>query len=372
MKNKLIIILFCAFLLAGAVWETLLPDKYYSEREKRLLTQVSDVLDTQITSGKMASKAEKYLTDQFPQRDVLVALHTLSERLLGKQESNHVFWGRDHYLIECFDSYNEEQYQKNIDTVKQFTETMQRENIPVRVMLIPTAVEILSGKLPAFATHASQRDMFSRAEAAGLPVVDTISALEKHKEEYIYYRTDHHYTSLGAYYCYAAWKQAKGEEASSLTGQENGVAGAWKEEVLCDDFFGTTYNKVNAPFAVADTITAYYRKENHEVSYNNGNYETDSIYERKYLEGKDQYAVFLNSNQATTVVKGDGEGKLLIIKDSYANCFAQFVVGEYEETHMLDLRFYKNSVSDYIRDNGITEVLFLYSIPDFAEMNLNL
>ncbi len=125
--------------------------------------------------------------------------------------------------------------------------------------------------------------------------------------------------------------------------------------------------KVNDPFADYDTITAYYKTLYHAVSYNGGSYVTDSIYERKYLSGKDPYATFLNSNQSVTVVSGGGEGKLLILKDSYANCFAQFVIDDYEETHLIDLRFFRESVSDYIAENSITQVLVLYNIPNFVQ-----
>ena len=93
---------------------------------------------------------------------------------------------------------------------------------------------------------------------------------------------------------------------------------------------------------------------------------TITIYERKFLKGSDQYAVFLNSNRATTAVYGGGEGKLLILKDSYANCFAQFCVDDYEETHLIDMRFFRGSVREYIEQNGITEVLVLYNIPNYT------
>lgn len=153
--------------------------------------------------------------------------------------------------------------------------------------------------------------------------------------------------------------QTQGKKAEPLS--------AWKSENLCDNFRGTTYNKVNYPFAPYDTITAYYKTLVHTVNYNSGNYVTDSIYERKYLNGKDQYATFLNSNQSTTVVNGNGNGKLLILKDSYANCFSQFVIDDYAETHLIDLRFFNDSIEDYIQENGITQVLVLYNIPNFAQ-----
>ena len=183
------------------------------------------------------------------------------------------------------------------------------------------------------------------------PIICTIT-------EYVFYKTDHHWTSLGAYYAYAAWMRDKGETSKPLSD--------WTKETLCDDFHGTTYSKVNYPFAPYDEIDAYYTTERHGVDYNGGNYVTDSIYERKFLNGSDQYAVFLNSNQATTAVYGGGEGKLLILKDSYANCFAQFCVDDYEETHLIDMRFFRGSVREYIEQNGITEVLVLYNIPNYT------
>ena len=229
----------------------------------------------------------------------------------------------------------------------------------MQVMLVPTAAQILSDKLPAYAPNLDQKAMLDFAKAQGLNTVNVFDTLSEHKDEYIYYKTDHHFTSLGAYYCYAAWMQTQGKTAQPLS--------AWQNQELCANFRGTTYNKVNDPFAPYDTITAYYKTPTHTVNYNGGSYVTDSIYERKYLSGKDPYAAFLNSNQATTIVSGSGEGKLLILKDSYANCFSQFVIDDYAETHLIDLRFYKDSVTDYIEENSITQVLVLYNIPNFAQ-----
>lgn len=307
----------------------------------------------------MADDIEKYLADQFPARDSWITIKTLSELISGKRDDGGVYFAGGGYLIEKFNGYDAEQYKKNIAALKAFSDNVKKEyGVEVRVVLVPTAVEILSDKLPSFAPHASQAAMLDYAKSAGLDIVDVTEALKKHSDEYIYYKTDHHFTSLGAYYCYAAWKAAKGETADPLS--------AWKSEILCDNFRGTTYAKVNYPFAPYDTITAYYKTLTHRVDYNSGSYVTDSIYERKYLEGKDQYAAFLNSNQSTTVISGSGQGKLLILKDSYANTFSQFVIDEYEETHLIDMRFYTRSISEYIKANGITEVMVMYNIPNFA------
>lgn len=228
----------------------------------------------------------------------------------------------------------------------------------IRIWKSVTASDILSDKLPAFSPNANQSAVIEYAKKQGLNIVDVTEALTEHHQEYIYYKTDHHWTSLGAYYAYAAWMSSKGETPESID--------AWTKCELCDNFRGTTYSKVNYPFAPYDTIDAYYKWEKHNVDYNNGNYVTDSIYEEKYLKGNDQYATFLNSNQATTKISGGGSGNLLIIKDSYANCFAQFVIEDYAETHLIDMRFFNGTVTDYITENQIDEVLVIYNIPNFC------
>ena len=352
--NKITIGVFCALLLAGTVSGIVTPDKTYSASEKRKLTQKPTVSVSSLISGKFGDELESYLADQFPARDAWVTAKTFAELALGKRESGGVYFAKDGYLIDAFTGYRAKQFKANVAALKELADKI---DVPMRVMLVPTATQILSDKLPDFAPNLDQKKLLDYAAAQGLDTVDVFRALSAHCEEYIYYKTDHHFTSLGAYYCYAAWKTAKGESAEPLT--------AWKSENLCSSFRGTSYAKVNYPLAPFDTMTAYYRTD-HSVSYNGGAYVSDSIYERKYLDGSDPYAAYLNSNQAQTVVEGSGEGKLLIIKDSYANTFAQFVVDEYAEVHLIDPRFYRGSVSDYVRENGIDEVLVLYNIPNFA------
>ena len=359
MRNKIITSVFCLLLVVGVLSGFLVPDKYYSESEKRTLTQKNAISITDFPSGKMGTEIETYLADQFPLRDSWIIVKTLAERLSGKTEISDVYFGKDGYLIDAFTGNDQKQFSANINALVKLSDSLKTAGIPMQVMLIPTAAQILSDKLPAYAPNLDQKALLDFAGAQGLDTVNVFDILSEHKNEYIYYKTDHHFTSLGAYYCYAAWMQAQGKTAQPLS--------AWQSQSLCDNFRGTTYNKVNYPFAPYDTITAYYKTLTHTVSYNGSSYVTDSIYERKYLSGKDQYAAFLNSNQSTTVVSGSGEGKLLILKDSYANCFSQFVIDDYAETHLIDLRFYKDSVTDYIEENGITQVLVLYNIPNFAQ-----
>ena len=356
MRNKIITSFFCLLLAVSALAGLIMPDRYYSEREKRTLTQRPKFTAGDFISGKFSDNLESYLTDQVPLRDGWVTMKTYLELVVGKRESGGVYICKDKYLMDKFISYSNKQVSVNAEALANLQKRLAAEGISMNTILVPMAAQVLTDKLPAYAPVADYAAILQVLTDAGVDITDVFSALAAHSGENIYYRTDHHWTSLGAYYAYCAWR---GIEPN---------AGEWTQEVLCDNFRGTTWNKVPLPSVPAEEITAWYKHANRLVSYNNGQYETDSIYERKYLDGHDQYAVFLNSNQAQTVIQGSGQsGKLLLIKDSYGNTFAQFPVEDYAEVHVLDLRFFKGDVAEYAVENGITDALVLYGIQNFVK-----
>ena len=356
MRNKIITSFFCLLLAVSALIGLLMPDRYYSEREKRTLTQKPKFTVANFISGEFSDELEKYLTDQVPLRDGWVTMKTYMELAIGKRESVGVYICKDKYLMDKFTSYSKKQLVANAAALVDLQEKLAAEGISMNTILVPMAAQVLTDKLPAYAPVADYAAILQVLTDAGVDTTDVLSALVAHSSENIYYRTDHHWTSLGAYYAYCAWR-----------GIEPNVD-EWTQEVLCDDFYGTTWNKVPLPTVPAEEITAWYKHINRSVSYNNGQYETDSIYERKYLSGSDQYAVFLNSNQAQTVIEGSGKsGKLLLIKDSYGNTFSQFPVEDYAEVHVLDLRFFKGDVVQYAKENSITDTLVLYGTQSFVK-----
>ena len=356
MRNKIITSFFCLLLAVSALAGLVMPDRYYSEREKRTLTQKPRFTAADFISGKFSDELEDYLTDQIPMRDGWVTMKTYMELAVGKRESGGVYIGKDNYLMDKFTSYSKKQLTTNAKALAELQKKLSAEGISMNTILVPVAAQVLADKLPAYAPVADYDAILQVLVDAGIDTMDVLSALAAHSSENIYYRTDHHWTSLGAYYAYCAWR---GVEPN---------ADEWTQEVLCDNFHGTTWNKVPLPTVPAEEVTAWYKHTNRAVSYNDGQYETDSIYERKYLDGSDQYAVFLNSNQAQTVIEGSGRsGKLLLIKDSYGNTFAQFPVEDYAEVHVIDLRFFKGDVAEYAKENGITDALVLYGTQNFVK-----
>ena len=356
MRNKIITSFFCLLLAASALAGLLVPDRYYSEREKRTLMQKPQFTIVDFVSGKFSDEFEQYLTDQVPLRDGWVTMKTYMELTVGKRESGGVYICKDKYLMDKFTSYIKKQLAANAAALADLQEKLAAEGVSMNTILVPIAAQVLTDKLPAHAPVTDYTAILQVLADAGVDTTDVLSALAAHSSENIYYRTDHHWTSLGAYYAYCAWRDIEPN------------ADEWTQEILCDNFHGTTWNKVPLPSVPAEEITAWYKHEYHNVSYNGGEYETNSIYERKYLSGSDQYAVFLNSNQAQTVIEGSGKsGKFLLIKDSYGNTFSQFPVEDYAEVHVLDLRFFKGDVTEYAKENDITDALVLYGVQNFVK-----
>ena len=356
MRNKIITSFFCLLLAVSALTGLIVPDRYYSEREKRTLTQKPQFTIVDFVSGNFSDELDQYLTDQVPLRDDWVTLKTYMELAVGKRESGGVYIGKDKYLMDKFTSYSKKQLTANAAALAKLQKVLAEEGISMDTILVPVAAQVLTDKLPDYAPVADYAAILQVLTDAGVDTTDVFSALAAHGSENIYYRTDHHWTSLGAYYTYCAWR---GVEPN---------ADEWTQEVLCTNFRGTTWNKVPLPTVPAEEITAWYKHEYHNVSYNGGEYKTNSIYERKYLSGSDQYAVFLNSNQARTIISDSGRsGKLLLIKDSYGNTFSQFPAEDYAEVHVLDLRFFKGDVAEYAKENGITDTLVLYGAQNFVK-----
>ena len=125
------------------------------------------------------------------------------------------------------------------------------------------------------------------------------------------------------------------------------------------------YSKIIDNSLSYDTIWKIKDDSNYNVYYEDDNRETDSLYNDDYLEEKDKYSYFLNGNQSLVLIDNedinDGNN-ILIIKDSYANCFIPFLVNHYDIVHVIDPRYYGENISEYIDKNDINRVLFLYNV----------
>lgn len=377
MKQKLIksmtVVIFAGMIFIVSIMNFIKPDKVFSESENRFLAKRPEFSFETLFNGKYTSAVEEYITDQFIWRDVFVGMKTQTEYLSGRKDTNGVYFCKDGYLIEKHDNtkVENELLNRNIDRLYEFIKTTSNKlgDDRVSVMLVPTASNILKDKLPAYATQFDQDRMIDNIKQGMKQgkFIDLASALAKHSNEYIYYKTDHHWTTHGAYYAYVAWCD------------EMGIDIMKKEEfdikVVTNEFYGTIYSKARLSSTKPDEIYTYVPKQPmaYEVNYNMGSKKTNTLYEKEFLSKRDKYSLFLGGNNPIVQINSLNKNgrKLLLIKDSFAHCFAPFVANNFEQVHMLDLRYINMSVESYMAQNGITDVMVLYNTKNFAtETNL--
>ena len=341
------------------------PVKAFSESENRYLAKKPKFSFESLFDGDYTADYETFITDQFVGRDTWIGIKTAMERAMLKQDINGVYFGKDGYLIEKHDEadIDPEIAERNAERLAQFMQDCVEAFGEGRAhaMIVPTASEILEDKLPPFATGYDQETYIEQIGAL-LPeqcLVDVTQVLKNHSSEYIFYRTDHHWTATGAYYAYQEWAKACG--FLPLSNEDFTV------EVAADDFLGTIYSKVNTKVD-PDEILLYQTGLPYSVIYNMDGKVKDTLYDREKLEIKDKYAVYLGGNNALVQIdtEVDNGRKLLIVKDSYAHCFAPFAVNHFEQTYMVDFRYFNMPVSQFIEQYGITDVLVLYNAPNFA------
>lgn len=365
--SKCIVILFLllVFGFTGATFAA--PERTFSENENRMLAAAPEFSWKALFEGKFTSDYESYITDQFFLRDQWIQLKTLSEMAINKQDINGVYIAKDGYLIERHEAskVDAEMLSKSLERLEEFTkkyaEKLGTEH--VKIMLVPTASEILLDKLPMFATGFDQNGMLDSLyerlpEGTALDVRDVLKA---HADEYIYYKTDHHWTTLGAFYAYQAWAKAMGFEVPDLKDVT--------QTVVSEEFHGTVYSKLNLDLS-KDTMHRFELSNTPskiEVTLDMAS-KMDTMYNEKYLSMKDKYSYYLDGNHGLTEITSNGEGKgtLLIIKDSYAHCFAPFTAGNYEKVYMVDFRYFNMPISLFMEQYGITDVLVLYNAVTFA------
>ena len=357
--------LFCAFIGLFLVANAASPDREFSEMENRNLEQMPTISAKSLLSGEFMKDFETYTTDQFVGRDAWIGLKSSMERALGKKENNNVYFCDEDTLITRFDQPDATKVSENLNYVNNFVENV---DIPVTFSLIPTQACIWADRLPAGAPNASQTDLLEQAKAAvpGATWADLYSSLWEHKDEDIFYRTDHHWTSLGAYYGYTALAEALGYTPVPLD--------AYTETVRSTEFYGTVFSSSGVRWVSPDTITTYVPDTGITVT----SYTYDStgkpvevprsLYDTSFLSVKDKYSTFLGGNQSLGVVKtpNTDKPKLLIIRDSYADSLVPFLTPHFSEIHLVDLRYYKLSLADYIQQNDIDQALVLYSVPNFV------
>ena len=395
-----IAVLFALFISVFFLVDVFNSDRAFSEFENTSLAQKPAFSWSSFVDGSFGSKYVKYINEQFLGRDNWISMKAVADMGLGRIESHGVTYGDDHYLMEKLEIVEDQNYPANAGTniVKQtaldrsngmVSSFLQMYDQPITFSLVPNSYAILEDEVPTGFPGADQQAYTQQiyrtlSEADDqLEIVDFSDALSQHKDEYIYYRTDHHWTTLGAYYAYVAYCEQKGLTPVSLEElKENKV----------EDFYGTFYSKAKRPSRPADTITWYdvdvdefafvanlqqdkQLAQLGEVVQEDGLelLRVDGMMDQRKFEVRDKYAAFMWGNSGYVKIKSSHnlnhqEGKtsrLLLFKDSYANSMIPYLTYNYDEIIVVDLRYMAKSTKELMQEE-FDDIFVMYNFSTYV------
>lgn len=354
-------LIFLAFIGAFFILNLVLPDRQFSEQENRYLQMRPEFSFKSLFSGDYTSKFETYTTDQFTFRDEWITLKAASELALGKQENNDVHLCENGTLIEDFKRPENSVLDSNMSALNTL---VGNTDAKVYFALIPDKSDLYSSLLPKNVPNDSEKEVIDYCYGqSNATYVDMYSALSAHKDEYIFYRTDHHWTSLGAYYGLSALAESMGLPCPALDSYTD-------RHVVSEEFYGTTWSSSGFSWVDPDTMEIFVNApEGLKVtSYPQGSPVEGKLYDFSFLEKKDKYSMFMGGNCPMHVIETGNEDKpsLLILRDSYMDSLIPFLLDDFSEIHVLDLRYYRASLKAYIEQNDFDNVLVCYSVSNFC------
>lgn len=357
---------FLIFIYGMALWFLFAPKTDYSSSEKRYLQEFPETSVENIASGEFGSEFESYFADHFPSRNFWVGFNAYYNLEIGNNGASGVYKCDNGYLINKPVS-TDNKVEKNTNAIVKFKDNV---DVPITVMFAPSTGYIADDVLPTVHDEYNDDTYFESAsktfENNGIAFVDL---RETFKEAYnngsqLYYKTDHHWTTEGAYTAYAQLCKNLATEP---------VAKESLNVEKYDDFYGTTYSTSGFWLTDPDTVEVWNNPENTDnikVTITEGTEvnEYDSMYFYDHIDEDDKYPVFIDGNHALTEIKNSEAegGTIIVIKDSFSHCLAPFLAENYSKVILVDMRYYKQSVSNIVAQEKPEQILVMYGIDNFA------
>ena len=360
-------VVFLIFIYGMALWFLFSPKTDYSSSEKRYLQKFPDTNVEKVLSGDFGSEFETFFADQFPQRNTWVGLNAYTALAEGNNGASGVYNCKNGYLINKPVS-TDNNLDKNVGAVVDFAKTI---DAPTTVMLVPSTGYIADDVLPTFHDKYNDDDDISKISSTlSKDKIGFVDLRERFKSEYkngsqLYYKTDHHWTTKGAYTGYQELCKALGVTP---------IDDSTLKKDSYPDFYGTTYSSSGFWLTPPDNIEIWNNPKNSDrnisVKITEGaNIKTSgSMYFTDHLKEDDKYPVFIDGNHALTEITNTNakNGTILLIKDSFSHSLAPFLAENYSKVVLVDLRYYKESVSDLVTTYNPEQVVVLYGIDNLA------
>lgn len=346
--------LFALLLAVPLALLLLLPARSFSENENRYLETAPDLNPEAFLEGSLQKDLEAWLEDQFPGRDGWMAAVTLLNKAEGLREIDGAWLGKDGYYLEVHTAadFNWTKYRRNLGYLRDLAA---EAGVPATALLVPSAAAALPELLPAGAEvyDAGEALKTAREVLTGIEVPDVTAALRAEPAEQVFYRTDHHWTAAGALRGYRCLPEGYGAWNGTL-------------EPFCAGFYGTTWSKALDPCAEPDDIDLFTLPLTVTVEADG---QPIAVYDRSAAQRKDKYTVYLGGNHGLARLTGGSSNgkKLLVLKDSFANCLAPLLTADYETVLIVDLRYYPGTVRSLLAAEQPDALLFVYEMSGVAE-----
>lgn len=365
--DRVLLISLALIILVFGVLIFALPSEDFSEEENRMLAPFPDFSVEALVSGEFTDGIAKFYSDRFPARNVFVGVKAFFEKIMLRIENNGVIAGKDGYLIDRIE-YTDKEYstlETNLNAIDKFVGSMSENGISTDVLLLPRSIDVMTSALPVL-FDSSRTDMVWEKAFMTYPDAITLTEmLRSHADEgeYVWYKTDHHYTTLGAYYVYLSLAESLGYTPYPLE--------YFTQESVPEEFFGTTYSSAGMKWAEGDEMILFRFEddENYVISYPDSAEESlKGFYATSYFTQKDKYSAFLGGNRARTRISlddGSDRPTLLLIKDSFSHALAPFLALHFD-VELVDLRYYNKSVSKLALEMKPDHILVVYGIDTIA------
>lgn len=380
--HTLTLSVFVVFLFSFSVLFWILPDQAFSEQENRSLRTLPAFSARRLASGEYACEINDYFADQFPLRNTFVGWKGAAEIVLGKGENNGILLGRGgqlgRRLFDIMGSQGETVRDLDIPdprhlegAIEGIVRTDAALSVPFTVLLTGRSVDVAA---EAFFYPSIYSDRMLQLLREGLSrKVTYLDTVPMYRErygagEYVYYRTDHHWTTLGAYYAYVEIMKSYGMEGEVIPME------AFARQKVSDSFFGTSWSAGGMKLVPPDRVEIWMLGNEGEFSVTADGRELGSFYSMERLLEKDHYSVFLDGTHDVVTIKKRTEEErptLLLFKDSFANPVAPFLAQHFDLV-LLNLSSTRTDYTDvtaYTERYGADAVLLIYTLENVMTTN---
>lgn len=351
LTKKLPAILFCAALVLFAALYLLLPKQTFSQMEKRVLAEAPELTVANVLDGSFTEQTQDWMNDHIPFRDVMVGLSAYTSLAEGQNGLDGVLTANG----RLYGAASQPDYAAVRTSCERIAAFAQSTGLPADVMLIPDAGYMAEETLPLHEAYADA-DVVARTRELLPDGIGFFFPEDELRGGDTYYRTDHHYTSEGAYRSAQVYLASLGME---LPGRS-----AYTVETV-PGFFGSMGSRSGLWLTEPDTLELWHGAdaEAYTVSFDEGELRT-GLFFPEHLDTADKYSAFLDGNHPLAVIDTGrtGGGTLLVVRDSFGHCMAPFLADVFDRVVLVDMRYYRKSVSELAQRYGAERVLFLYGM----------